>query len=527
MGKKKKSTVLIMAMCIVMGAGFGFRPAVAAEDAAAPTMTADTGQSAGEGTGEVRVSSFATREEAEKFVQKIGAGGYETVIRKERTEDNRTIYSVFIMVHGDQPKESLQLPVAGESGKIPGEEMPVGTTNSLSGIFGGRSLFHASLALTELFTDNAYLSNQNRRSGSSTVLSPEVWVLLPRTELRLPEIEEISTRAPGGLILSRGKPEVSRRYEAFLLYHADIPLHSSLPSAKTVSHRVAGGFIYNGNRVLAGVMDQFDRSYDVVGTGVPSDPVRVDKYKSNLFDASVSYDTMNRVRLMLDYSNFLLRYDDPSNDFQNRIDNGVAGYVFYQIQPKTALFVEYDFIDIAHDKDKTLDSREHNIFGGVQWDITAKSKGILKAGYGIKDFVNVDTNAKNYIFEAQITHHLSSKNSLNLDAYRKTDETDFLQAAYTVTDGVKAEYLHRLTVRLTASAGLGYARETYKGGDFTLDGVTKQRKDNVYDATLSLRYQFKRWLESDIGYEFTDRDSNFSDFSYRSNTMFFRIRGAI
>jgi hypothetical protein len=521
MEKKRNSIVLMIAICIVMAAAFGLRPAVAAEGAAAPTMTA------GEGTGEVRVSSFATREGAEKFVEKIGAGGYETVIRKERTEDNRTIYSVFIMVHGDQPKESLQLPVAGGSGKIPGEEMPVGTTNSLSGIFGGRSLVHASLAVTELFSDNAYLSNQNRRSGSSTVLSPEVWILLPHTEQQIPRIEDISTRAPGGLILSREKPEVSRRYEAFLLYHADIPLNSSLPSENTVSHRAAGGFIYSGNRVFASVLDQFERSYDIKGTGVPSDPIEVDKYKSNLLDAGISYDTMNRFRLMLDYSNFLLRYDDPSNDFQDRLDNGLAGYVFYQIQPKTALFLEYDFIDIAHDKDKTLDSREHNLFGGVQWDITAKSKGIVKAGYGIKDFVNVDTNSKNYIFEAQIAHHFSSRNSLNLDAYRKTDETDFLQAAYSVTDGVKGEYLHRLTARLTASAGLGYKRETYKGGDFTLDGVTEQRKDNVYDATLSLGYQFKKWLESDIGYEFTNRDSNFSDFSYRSNTMFFRIRGVI
>ncbi len=513
----------MMATCIFMVAGFGLWPVVAAAGAVVPTMTADTGQSGGGGTGDVRVSSFATREDAEKFVKKISSGGYETVIRSERTEDNRTIYSVFIVVHGEQPKESLQLPVMGESGKIPGEEMPVGTTKSLSGIFGGRSFFHASLAVTELFTDNAYLSNQNRRSGSSTVLSPEVWILLPRTEQQLPEIEDISTRAPGGLILSRVKPEVSRRYEAFALYHADIPLYSSLPSEKTVSHRAAGGFIYNGNRVFGGAMDQFDRSYDVKGTGVPSDPVEVDKYKSNLFDASISYDTGNRFRLMLDYSNFLLTYDDPANDFQDRVDNALAGYVFYQIQPKTALFVEYDFIDITHDKEAALDSREHNFFGGVQWDITAKSKGRIKAGYGMRDFVNTDTSSNNYIFEVQIAHTLSSKNSLLLSAYRQTDETNFIESDFIATNGVKAEYLHRLRSRLTGSAIFAYTSETYEGGDFTVDGVTKQRKDSVYDGTLSLRYQFRKWLQSDIGYEFTRRDSNFGDFSYRSNTFFFRI----
>ncbi len=527
---KRKTAVFIVATCILLIAGFGLRPAFAGGDGgalAAPAAAAVTDRGDSEAKSEIRVSSFATKEEAEKFVKKIGSGGYKTVIRSEHTEDKRTIYSVFIVVHGEQPKESLQLPVTGESGKVAAQEMLVGTEEPSSDIFGGRGFFHASLAVTQLVTDNAYISNKNRKSGSSTVLSPEVWVLLPRTEQQLPPIEDISTRAPGGLILSRMKQEVSRRYEAFLLYHAYIPLYSTLPSAKTVSHRAAGGFTYNGNRVFASLMDQFERSYDIKGTGISSDPVEVDKYKDNLVDLRVSCDTGNRFRLMLDYSNFLLRYDEPANDFQDRMDNALEGYVFYQVQPKTALFVEYDFIDITHDKDSTLDSREHHVFGGVQWDITAKSKGIVKAGYGLKDFSHVDENTRNYVFEAQITHNLSSMNSLTLTAYRQTDETDFLQSSFITADGAKAEFLHRLTTRITAGAGLGYTREAYEGGDFTLDGVTKQRKDSVYDGSLSLRYQFKRWLESDIGYEFTRRDSNFGDFSYTSNTMFFRIRGAI
>ncbi len=531
MGKTNILNVFhVLALCVALVTGLGFRPACAEEHggtAPAPASITDTQGSPPAATRVVRIASFETREEAEGFVKKIGAGGYETVIRSERTEDNRTVYSVFVTVHGEQPGESLELPVTGASGNPAGQEMPLGTQKSFSDIFGGRSYFHASLAVSELYTDNAFLSNKDKKSGSSTVLSPEVWILLPRTEREMPEIEDVSTRAPGGLIISRQKPHVSRHYEAFLLYHADIPLSSNLPSEKTVSHRASGGFIYNGNRVFASVLEQFDRAYNTIGTGVPSDPVRVDKYKSNLFDASISYDTGNRFRLMLDYSNFLVNYDEAANDFQDRMDNSVAAYVFYQIQPKTALFVEYDFIDIAHDKDAALDSTEHNLFGGVQWDITAKSKGTIKAGYGIKDFANTDTSFNSYIFEAQISHNLSSRNSLTLTAYRQTDETDFLQSSFISTDGAKLQFQHRLTRRITGAASLEYAKETYEGGDFTLEGVTKQRKDNIFDAALSLRYQFRRWLASDIGYEFTRRDSNFGDFSYTSNTFFIRITGAI
>jgi hypothetical protein len=513
---------------IILIIGCGLRPAFAAEggNTSASTPVASATDRGNGAANEVRIARFATRQEAETFAKRIAAGGYEPVIRTETTDEGRTVYSVFVALHDEQPKESLQLPVTGETGKTQNGEMPVGSP-SYADIFGGRSFFHASLAFTQLYTDNAFISNTNKKSGSSTVVTPEVWILLPRTEERPPQIEDISTSAPGGLILSRVRPEVSRRYEAFLLYHADVPLYSNLPSSNTITQRLAGRFIYNGNRVFGDLSDQFVRSYDIKGTGNVSDPVEVDKYWSNLVDGSISYDTHNRFRLMLDYSNFLLRYDDTANDFRDRIDNALAGYVFYQIQPKTALFAEYDFIDITHDRDSSFDSREHNIFGGIQWDITAKSKGTVKAGYGIKDFTNIDTTSRNYIFEAQITHHLSSKNTLILKAYRQTDESDFEQTSFIITDSAKAEYLHRITARFTGAAGFAYTRETYEGGDFTLDGVTQQRKDSVYDAILSLRYQFERRLQADIGYDYTRNDSNFSDFSYTSNTFFFRLTGSI
>ena len=120
------------------------------------------------------------------------------------------------------------------------------------------------------------------------------------------------------------------------------------------------------------------------GTGITTE---LDKFKNNLANITLNYDITNRFKFKVDYSNFLVDYTARRNDFRDRSDNAVSGYLFYKIRPKTSsLFAEYEFLDIAYKTNDLFNSREHHWFGGVQWDITAKSKGSVKAGYGIKDF---------------------------------------------------------------------------------------------------------------------------------------------
>jgi polysaccharide biosynthesis protein VpsM len=365
----------------------------------------------------------------------------------------------------------------------------------------------------------------NKKSGSSTVLSPEIRLSLPRAGEAL-TLSDISTMAPGGVVFSKTGLGGAGGSGAYLLYHADIPIYSNLPSENTMTHKAAAGYIYNGNRVSIGVSDEFVRSYDETLTGIQASPLAVDKFKSNLLDVYGSYDTGNRFKLMIDYSHFLVDYDAAGTGFRNLGDDSVAGYVFYKIRPKTSLFVEYDFIDISHTDDSALDSREHNISVGIQWDLTAKSKGVVSAGYGIKDMAGQGGSFKNYIFQAQISHQLTSKNDITFSAYRMTEETDYLQTLFLVSTGIKADYNHRLTTKISASAGLGYERDDYEGA-FSFGGVTKQRRDTAYDADLSLRYEFKRWLKADIGYTFRRMNSNFGQFEYSSNTLFIRLMTAI
>ncbi len=429
------------------------------------------------------------------------------------------------------PEGAFLVSEAGDNG-VPGtqqqEEGPTGTLRTYREIFGrGGSYFHPSLAVTEIYTDNAFATKDNKKTNLSTVLTPEIWLSLPRVAEKHLVLDETSNRMPGGLVFTSYAPEVVRRYQAYLLYRADIPLPSAnSPYGNAVSHTGYGRVEYNGNKFSANDFDLFVKSFETRGLSVSTEPGQIDRFYNNLLEAAARVDTGNRLSVRLDYSNFLVHYNDQRNQFMDRTDNSLSGYLLYKFKPKTAAFLEYRFIDISYVSDSTLDSREHQFLAGIQWDITAKSKGMVKAGYGVKDLTGPSQSVGTFITEAQIKHHFTPKTSLTVTGFRKADETNVAAFLYTITNQIGAEYQQLFTSKITGLADLTYTNERYKGV-VTAEGNAADIKDNIYQATVGLQYEFQKWLKSDIGYVYTRRDSSFSDYNFVSNTAFLRITGSL
>jgi hypothetical protein len=270
------------------------------------------------------------------------------------------------------------------------------------------------------------------------------------------------------------------------------------------------------------VMDKFMISHDARGTGTSTN---LDKFTTNLGGLILYYDTRSKINFRADYTNFNVNYDAARNKFRDRHDNAFSGYSFYKISPKTDLFVQYEFIDIGYESDSLSNSREHHFWGGIDWTITAKSTGRIKAGYGIKDFSRSTVDdARDFIFEAQIDHKFTPKTSIVLKAFRKTNETNITTTDYMITTGGGVDYLQRITGKLFLSARLAYWNELYKQ-DLTYLGETKEREDDIWEGGIALRYDIKEWLKFDLGYLYTNRDSNFSEFDFVTNSVFFGLRG--
>ena len=393
-------------------------------------------------------------------------------------------------------------------------------------VFGRQSRsIHPFLSITEYYTDNAFSSNKDKKGEFITVLSPGIWLTVP-VELEKMSTVDTSTLSPGGLNLSRYPPDAFKRYQAYLSYVANIELHSrDSAGLNFIGHKAEGLLQYNFRGGLSlELLDQFEFSHDDFGTGISSR--ELDKYKTNLLSFIATYRLSERFKLRAGYANYIVRYDDASFDFRNRDDNAFSGYIFYKFKPKTSLFVQYDFIDIQYNKDTVSNSKEHHYLGGIQWDMTAKSSGTIKAGYGFKDFTKSGVNdSKDFIMELQLSHRFTPKTSMTLAASRTTNETNISTTNYIISTAISVGYVQMLTSKLTADIQLAYTNDIYRQ-DLTYEDRTDQLNDKYYTASFSLRHKVKRWLDTSVGYLLSRRDSNFSEFDYTANSIFLRATGS-
>ena len=402
------------------------------------------------------------------------------------------------------------------------KDVPQGTISG--NIFERRGgYFHPFLSIEGYYTDNVFNTKDDKKHDYIAILSPGIWITIPRIKQQLSAVET-SPISPGGFKLSRIRPEYFRRVQTYLLYRADIEQFSKYSSENTINQIAEGLLQYNfkGGFSLE-LINQFVRSHDIRGTGISRE---LDKFRTNFFNALLTYDAGKRVSLRADYSHFLVNYEASRNDFRDHADSSVSGYVFYKILPKTKTFVQYRYIDVAYDDPILLNSKEHHFFGGLQWDITAKSRGHVKAGYGIKDMDDSETESKNFILEVQMDHNFTPKTSLSFTASRKTNETNISTTDFMLSNSIGLKYRQKFTSRITGVVNFSYINDQYRG-DLTFGGVTKEREDDYYDAGVAFQYELIDWLKIDTGYRYSRRESSFSDFDYTNNTLLLRITGSL
>ncbi len=200
-------------------------------------------------------------------------------------------------------------------------------TRPSSEVFGEKGGYvHPFLGITEYYTDNVFNTKNDKASDFTTVLSPGIWLTVPHVYEKLLNIDT-SNVSPGGYTLSRYNPETFKRYQAYLYYNADIELHARESAGNAVNHRAEGLFQYNLRGGLTfELMDQFLASHDMWGTGLSEK--KLDKFRTNLADLMIMYDTDNKLKFRLDYSYNLVDYLAARNSFRDRSDNSRVGVHF-------------------------------------------------------------------------------------------------------------------------------------------------------------------------------------------------------
>jgi hypothetical protein len=458
-----------------------------------------------DGAFKVRCWEFDTREEARSFIMDVDDPDYA---------DAFVVISPVIVPPAPPPVPiAAPLPIP----EIVAEPAPV-VIPPIEGRISGEVMekrggyVHPSLSVTWYHTDNLYNTATGKKKDHMYVISPGIMLFVPGVKGTEPDLE--------------------RRYTTYFKYKTDIERYQRYPSENSNSQLAEGMFRLNSKAGTSfGISDRFTNSYESRGLDKSS---TLSEYQDNTFSTFVSFGLSERLTLKATYANFFVDYFNAADKIRDREDNIYSGYLYYKVNPVTSTFLQYEYTSIDYDEDtlnvanatRLADSIKRNVFGGIEWKITGKSTGTLKAGHGIKDHRDGSRkDIEDFVCLGQIKHRFTPKTTLTLHASRRKEETDIATTNYIRSDTGGLVYSQKLSPKVSTTLNLSYQVKKYDGA-INFNGVNSFREDELFQGALALRLEFAKWLSSDIGYELEERDSKFTSYDYTTNRTFLRLNAS-
>ena len=396
-----------------------------------------------------------------------------------------------------------------------------GITADVFGDKGG--YFHPFLTVETIHSTNLFYTDTNESGGYTTTISPGIWIALPESREKLMSLST-SGAAPGGVEYSHMQADSSRRMQTYFLYSPSFVYYSNESKYNHTDHKVEGLFTYNfGFDLALEIFDQYNIKSNINDDGIGR---KLDEYQDNVFTVVASYSPSPKFTFRVDLSNYFIKFDKTINEFRDRKDNSVDFYVFYKFRPKTSFFVEYERTNIDYDHLSANDSNENRYYTGIDWEISAKSKGQFKLGWLEKNFdTNDNRDEEDFSMEAQIQHTFTPKSAMSLNAFQKYHETSMANSFFIKTQGVSGAFLLRFSQKWSGAINASYSRNTYEGSD--LNGTVSERRDNVFGIGPAVKFDAKKWLVFEGGFHYTTRNSNYSIYDYDNEIIYLRMKIAL
>lgn len=343
-----------------------------------------------------------------------------------------------------------------------------------------------------IYSDNVFRTPSNKKKDTGFLIIPGILFETPRDERKL-----------------------------YFRYEIPVEKWLKLDSQDAVGHSIEGLAHFD---LASGWMieadDKYLYSHDDPGTNVG---IELDFFKQNTAHAALGYKFADLYKVRADFRHGLLDYSDADNHFRDHNYLAYSGTFLYQVLPKTSVLFETAYTDTKFDESGALDSSELDFLLGITWDITGKSTGTAKFGYGMKDFeASGLEDFDGFIMSAEIKHNIDKWTSFFLEAVRVVNETNTRGANYFTTTGFSGNAKHMFTQKIGIALNLSYGREEYSN-PIIISGVQNNRKDDTWRIGTDLIYNIQEWLGVKGSYLYSSRSSSFDVLDYTENRFSFQI----
>jgi hypothetical protein len=313
----------------------------------------------------------------------------------------------------------------------------------------------------------------------------------------------------------------SRKYAIRLGYQADILRYMDNTDLDTIHHSVlADARVALTAGLGLRLTDRFLITDDFSGFPVPELTERVERHE-NVLDAGADYTLRERYTFDANFRWFMVDYLDSDFDQFDRDEYTVAGTFFFRVMPKTSILGEVDYIWTRYDEPASAVARDSDgwrFWLGVKGDITAKTTVLLKLGWEWKDYESpAREDWDGLVAEANVIWKYREPSEVRVFGGRANVESLFEGTNYYVSTYGGVEVRHFLSERLIVRArGLGGVNDYPRD---VLQPLQEDRSDTFFEAGVSLKYQMRRWLAFEIGYNYLVNNSNLDEFDYTDNRV--------
>ncbi|MCU7556119.1 outer membrane beta-barrel protein [Alteromonas sp. ASW11-19] len=380
----------------------------------------------------------------------------------------------------------------------------LGTSSPVVAQEAGRIDMQGFDLIPSLSTDMLYIDNVTYASEESAHITSWVGIISPQI------------KAVSGF----GTNELE------FVYRGERGEYFSSPADNYTDHfvHVAGNFeMDRRNRFTTklGFEDGHDQRGRQFSSGFGNQLNQVDTYKKPGVSATYEFGSVSspgRVELRAGYEE--LDYDNDSQAYliRDRSYTKVGGQFFYRLAGRTHLVLDASHqqidYDVAADPQSPLDNQEDRVLAGFTWESTAATTGFAKVGYKQKSFDAPGRESFEGIdWEAGLTWQPRTYSEIELATGADTRETNG-EGDYIRSQDYRISWRHAWLTRFSTTMALAHEQNDYEGAE-----ITTARNDDVTRAQLAADYQFRRWLQVGVFYEFSQRDSTRELVSFDRNVV--------
>ncbi len=320
--------------------------------------------------------------------------------------------------------------------------------------------------------------------------------------------------------------DIRGRHRGRIGYAANILRHRDLDNEDVTNQSLTGALRFDLTPALEiGLFGQFnDSSEERGGSGSRTfEDLEPDKVETLTYGGNLIFGRPSQTfRVVVGASKSEWEYQNNDQEFRDRDYASVRGALFYNVAPKTSLFLEARHTDIEYPQQiENRDSKEEAYFVGVRWRATNLIDVLAKVGQLDKDMD--DPNLPDYdgsTYLGKILWAPRPYSRFDLYASRTTEEAaqqefDPSGSAYFVSDLIGVNWIHDLTSRWRFFAFYNHIEDDY----------TDDRLDKINDYGVGVSYKINDWLNVAAQYGEVKRDSNVPEVEYKDEVASIFLRG--